>query len=240
MTAVSSRRERLRAATLTEIKDVARRLLVTEGVEAMSLRGIAREMGMTAPAIYRYFESREDLLAALVTDLYHELSGALEAARDALPPDDLAGRLMATSRVFRRWSLDHPAEFALVFGRPLPSYEVPQEGPLREADARFEAVFAVVFAELWARRPFPVAPESDIDPRLAAQLAEYGAARGGALPVGALKVFLECWARLYGQICLEVFGHLAFALPDPEPMFEDMLRDLGSRLGLGADYRPPA
>src|SRR3989442_2870030 len=108
-----SRRARVRAATVREIKDAARRVLVASGPDGLALRAIARDMGMTAPALYRYFPSREELLTALVADLYHELTDAMETAGDALPAGDLPGRLTAVSRTFRQWSLDHPREFAL-------------------------------------------------------------------------------------------------------------------------------
>src|SRR4051812_23200578 len=92
-----TRRERLRRETLAEVSATARRALVREGVEGVSLRAIAREMGMTAPALYRYYASREALLSALVVTLYDELTAALEAARDDVPADDVGARLIAAS-----------------------------------------------------------------------------------------------------------------------------------------------
>ncbi|HZB47601.1 MAG TPA: helix-turn-helix domain-containing protein, partial [Mycobacteriales bacterium] len=99
-----TRRDRVRAATVTEIKDTARRILVAEGVDGLSLRAIAREMGMTAPALYRYFSSREDLIENVVVDLYNELSDFMEAARDATVPARPAPQLLAVSRAFRSWA----------------------------------------------------------------------------------------------------------------------------------------
>src|SRR5512133_3245011 len=111
-----SRRDRVRAATVTEIKDTARRILVSDGVDGLSLRAIAREMGMTAPALYRYFPSREDLVVALIADLYDQLTATLEAARDAVVPADPRRQLAQTSRAFRTWALANPREFGLLFG----------------------------------------------------------------------------------------------------------------------------
>ncbi len=223
-----SRRARRRVATVEEIKAVARGQIRDQGASALSLRALARDMGMTAPALYRYFASREELLDALVADIYDELTAALVAARDA-QPDDVGARLMAASREYRRWALAHPAEFALVFGSPLPGL-ASILGPADAACARFGAVFAGLFGRLWAEREFPV--RAVADPLLREQLATYGEHVGGGMPVEALKVFLECWVRLFGFVCLESFGHLSFALLDPEPLFEEMLRSLSADLGL--------
>src|SRR5690554_1483149 len=116
-----SRRERLRAATIAEIKQAARRRLVDHGPAAISLRAIAREMGMTAPALYRYFPSLEALVTELVADLLDEMTDSMEAARDAEPEGDIRARLYAVTRAFREWAITHRPEFTLIFANPLPS-----------------------------------------------------------------------------------------------------------------------
>src|SRR5215212_11269202 len=111
-----SRRDRVRADTVREIKQTARRVLVEQGVDGLALRAVAREMGMTAPALYRYFDSREHLVEHVVADLYDELTGVLEAARDDARPATAPIQLLACSRAFRRWATTHHAEFGLLFG----------------------------------------------------------------------------------------------------------------------------
>src|SRR5215212_5283343 len=111
-----SRRDRQRADTVREIKTTAREVLVREGVDGLALRAVAREMGMTAPALYRYFDSREDLVENVVADLYDELVVVLEAARDDARPATAPIQLLACSRAFRRWATTHHAEFGLLFG----------------------------------------------------------------------------------------------------------------------------
>ncbi len=153
MATTLSRRDRVRAATVTEIKDTARRILVAEGPDGLSLRAIAREMGMTAPALYRYFPSREELIGALIADLYDELTATLStAATTAGAPtgDATAGgaagaggatvaaaggaagpagggdprvEITAASWAFRSWALAHPREFGLLFGSPIPGID---------------------------------------------------------------------------------------------------------------------
>jgi len=233
-----SRRERLRDATMAEIKATARRHLVTAGPEALSLRAVARDMGLTAPALYRYVDSRDDLLTEVSTELYDELTSSLEAARDKQPAEAIGPRLVAASWALRTWALAHPTEFGLLFGSPLPGYAVPSEGVLHEAGRRFGLVFAALFAQLWEQRPFPCDRTEDLDAALVGQLAAYAESMGSPLPPGAVKVFLECWVRLYGLVCMEVFGHLKFALDDAEAMFADMLRTNG--VALGFDEPPDA
>ena len=111
-----SRRDRVRADTVREIKETARQVLVKHGVDGLALRAVAREMGMTAPALYRYFDSREDLVENVVADLYDELTAVLEAARDDARPPTPPTQLLACSRAFRRWATTHHAEFGLLFG----------------------------------------------------------------------------------------------------------------------------
>src|SRR5215203_1967555 len=141
-----SRRERARADTLREIKETARRVLVDQGVDGLALRAVAREMGMTAPALYRYFDSREHLVEHVVADLYDELTGVIEAARDDARPATAPVQLLACSRAFRRWAITHHSEFGLLFGSAgdgvVPAHGMPgdDEGPAELAAARFGAV----------------------------------------------------------------------------------------------------
>ena len=125
-----SRRDRLRADTVREIKQTARRVLVDQGVDGLALRAVAREMGMSAPALYRYFDSREDLVENVVADLYDELVAVLEAARDDARPATAPIQLLACSRAFRRWATTHHAEFGLLFGSAGDGV-VPAHGTLR-------------------------------------------------------------------------------------------------------------
>ena len=230
-----SRRERARTATAQEILATARRLLVESGPSAVTLRAIAREMGMTAPGLYRYVASHEHLLEQLIAALYAELTGQLERARDDAGPD-VSARLLATARAFRRWGLDHRAELGLLFGSPLPGFDAPPGGPTENEGRRFGAVFLGLFDELWAQRPFPVRPDDRIDPRLVEELGGWRAT-GSALPLGALEVYLHCWVRLYGAVVIEAFGHVGFAVSDAEPLFERELEAIAGMLGLPGD--PP-
>jgi AcrR family transcriptional regulator len=237
-----TRRDRVRAETVREIKQTARRVLVEQGADGLALRAVAREMGMTAPALYRYFTSREDLIENVVADLYDELADALEAARDGAVPSTIGGQLVATARAFRRWSTTHPLEFGLLFGNPPAGIVLEphgQEGPAYQAGQRFGTVFAELVSRLYLEHGFPVPPAEDIDPVLQEQLKLWCTKLPVELPLGVMYVFLSAWIRLYGMVCMEIFGHLRFALDDAEPMFEAELRALGVQLGIADQYTPP-
>jgi len=243
-----SRRDRLRAATTDEIIQTARRLLVASGPEAVSLRAIAREMGMTAPGLYRYFGSHEELLrhvcASLFTELGEDIHRAIRAAgphQEAADDGDvmvlMTAKMAAACREFRRWALGHQAEFALLFGVPLPGFDDSGHDVADECAMAFAGTFFALFLELWQRVRFPVPAEEDIDPGLRDQLADFRHVLGTDIPLGAMLTFLRCWTLLYGAVSMEVFGHMSFALTDPTPMFEITLSDLASLVGLR--YPPP-
>jgi AcrR family transcriptional regulator len=240
---------------MEEITTTARRLLVEQGAEAASLRAIAREMGMTAPGLYRYYDSREELIRHVCADIFRELAADIRRAiAEAAPPPGegrtdghdeprltLARKLVAACHQFRRWSLSHRGEFGLLFGVPVPGlddfdgHDVAQQCALE-----FAATFYTLFLELWAVSPFPVLADAAIDPRLRPQLASFRAKLGARVPDGAILVFLRCWVLLYGAVAMEVFGHLGFALDDPVPMFDLTLSDLAAMLGLRDPMeRPP-
>jgi AcrR family transcriptional regulator len=236
-----SRRDRQRAATVEEIIQTARRLLVEGGPEAMSLRAIAREMGMTAPGLYRYFDSHEELLrhvcASIFTELSQDIRRAIHAAgAPAATPDEITAKLtlklIAACQEFRRWALNHRGEFALLFGVPLPGLDDGWYDVADECALEFAGTFLTLFIELWAAAPFPVYDPGDIDPGLREQLARYRDALGTDLPLGAVLTFLRGWTVLYGAVSMEVFGHTKFALEDATPMFEYTLADLATLVGL--------
>lgn len=235
-----SRRDRVRAATSQEIIQTARQLLISQGSAALSLRAIAREMGMTAPALYRYFGSYETLIHHVVADIFNDLSDYVEAAVSAgqddghtsVETDATAIGLITACQAFRQWAVAHPAEFGMIFGAPLPGVDLYDDDPLMECGMRFGQIFMRLFVELWQIKPFDVPADEDIAPEFRAQLANYRDVLGTDLPLGVLQTFLRCWVSLYGTVTLEVFGHMRFALEDPAQMFELMLTDLAAMIDL--------
>ena len=229
---VGSRRDRQRAATEDEIKAVARGLLAEEGSSSVALRRIARDMGMTAPALYRYFSSLDDLLDALCCDLFAEASDAVDEAIAEVGGDE-AARMHAATRSFRGWALAHPAEFTLMF-RDRPAKEMAGEDP--DDVNRFSTLFLSLFQALWQQRAFDEAALPSVPPAACRQLATFAQVHRIDLPEQALWVFASSWARLYGVICMEVFGQLSFMFDDVGPYFEAELEAVMT--GLGVPYRP--
>ncbi|GAB3801449.1 TetR/AcrR family transcriptional regulator [Micromonospora zhanjiangensis] len=221
--AAPNRRERLRSATVSEIKDGARRLLAGGGPQAVSLRAIARDMGMTAPAIYRYFPSLEALVGALAGDLFDEMRERVETARDAAGDDPLA-QVAEMARAFRRWSVAHPAEYALIFGPPVPGIAEFADGcgTADHPGARFGAVFLRPMAELARNRPVRTPPRELLTDRLDPYLEPLRRSHGD-LPVEVAYVFLTGWTRLHGLVSMAVFGQVQWAVTDPAALFETEL-----------------
>ena len=200
---------------------------------------------MTAPGLYRYFTSREELLRHVSGALFTELGNGLRAAigraagdHGSMPHDErtmLTLKMAAACHEFRRWSLSHTSEFALIFGAPLPG--IRDDGGYdfcEECALQFAAQFFALYLELWEKVPFGVPEPDEIDPGLRDQLIKYRDGLGADLPLGAMLTFLRCWMLLYGAVSMEVFGHLGFALEDASPMFEITLADIAALVGL--DY----
>ncbi|WKX69118.1 TetR/AcrR family transcriptional regulator [Streptomyces sp. XD-27] len=198
----------------------------------MTINAVAREVGMSGPALYHYYSSHEELVGAVTADFYRELAEEMEAARDAHASGSPAHRLLATCRAMRGWATAHPAEFGWIFASPVPASDRHTDSPRHQAGQRFERVLLDQVADLWEARPFPAPDLADLAPSLRRQLRAYASSTDGRLPPEALHVFLSCWIRLYGLLCMEVLGQLDFAYTDLAPVFEECLRDLCAMLGL--------
>lgn len=240
-----SRREVLRDRTAAEIRDAAREHLRTAPASELSLRAVARDLGMTAPALYRYYDGRDALLEALSVDAYDALTSRLKAAADAEPQEKPVQALLAASLAYRRWALDAPHEFALVFGTPVPGFDPGEGSPVGDAGARFGDVFlALLRAAVGDGSGIRHLPEAALPPQLLQRF------RGLAElcweePTDAwlVQLWLSCWVRLHGAVSLEVFGHLRFAI-DPwaptddtdglgEQLYRALLAELADRYGIG-------
>lgn len=234
MSAPVTRREAAREATHRQILDAARQLLSTRGLDQVSLRSIGAEIGMTAPGLYRYFPSHDELLDALANEVFGELAEALEAARNS--HDEVVHRAAAVCRAMRVWCISHPREFELLFAQPLPT-----PGAVRPQLAANHylciAIFVSMFQQIWEQAPFPITPDNELPEQLRTQLQSWLDHAGQGLPLGLAKLYLDCWVRLYGLISLEIFGHLQFAVSDVEPLFEATLADIADRIGV--DLPPP-
>ncbi|WP_030525513.1 TetR/AcrR family transcriptional regulator [Nocardia rhamnosiphila] len=237
-TRTEGRRERLRKATLNDIHEAARTLLVEQGAAAVTINAVARRIGMSGPALYHYFPSHEALVGAVTADFFDELAAAMEHARDARDDAPVGQRILAVCRVMRVWAITHPAEFGWIFAAPIAPPNRKPDSERHRAGQRFERVLLDLTVELWRTRPFPVPDTADLPLSLREQLIAYSAAIGDQLPPEAAHVFLSCWIRLYGLLCMEVLHQLDFAYSDPEPIYEECLRELSVTLGLEDSGQP--
>ncbi|WP_367137155.1 MULTISPECIES: TetR/AcrR family transcriptional regulator [Streptomyces] len=234
-TRTRGRRERLRAETTAEIKDVALRLMASGGPDAITLRAIAREMGMTANAIYGYFATRDDLVTALIDDVYTALADAVDAAWAATAADDPAGRIRAWAHAFRDWALANPAGFRLIYGDPVPGYQAPEGGAAPDAAQRVCTGLTALAAVAWPRASeASQASEdfqwSDFDADLLSKIRP----AFPDLPPAAVALALRIWGHLHGLLCLEIYGHLRTQMLSPDKLFREELAQLVRSLGLAS------
>ena len=224
-------RERVRAELTREITEVARSQLATEGAGGLSLRAVARDMGMVSSAIYRYFPSRDDLLTALIVDGYNAIGEVAEQADTAVPAGDYTGRWLAVCRAVRDWALAHPHEYALVYGSPVPGYQAPQQtiGPAARAATVYGTIISQAYRAGALRLPVggPAAPEP-----LRADAAALRESIMPGVPDDVIAAAVTCWCGLFGLLSFELFGQFENVITDRAAFFEHAVRTLGRMAGL--------
>lgn len=228
---MQTRREITRKATVREIKSTTLALMRTSGTVDIRLADIAREMRMSAPGLYRYFDGRDDLLTALITDAFTDLAEQVEQARDAVPAGDVGARFLAVCRAYRSWALAEPQRFALVFGPPVPGYAAPEEGPTSQAAKRAMAAFKGLVAE--AERFGVLGPPRV--PTVPEEVAR-GLDEGDGIPPATAQGLMHSWAGLHGFVSLEAFHTFDFCGPAArDGMFVGLVRLLADACG----FPPP-
>jgi AcrR family transcriptional regulator len=227
---VGSLRARVRAEMIEEIKSIARRHLASEGAN-LSLRAVAREMGIVSSALYRYFANRDELLTALIVDAYGALADAAEAADAAVENRlDLLGRWLAVCHAVRRWAVAHPAEYALLFGSPVPGYAAPQD-TIPNA-SRLPAALLAILSDGMGTDAEPAADAGDVPEEIRPDLARAGDAVAPGLPPGLLAVGSIGWIHLFGAVSFEVFGQLNNVVEAREDYFDYQIRRIAGLIGL--------
>jgi AcrR family transcriptional regulator len=224
-------RERVREEITREITEIARSQLATEGAAGLSLRAIAREMGMVSSAIYRYFPSRDDLLTSLIIDGYDAIGMAAEKADAAWPPDDHAGRWLAVCRAVRDWALAHPHEYALVYGSPVPGYQAPQQ-TIAPA-ARAATVYGKIISD--AYRAGALDPPGMCPPPPGSFAPDAARLRDSVMaevPDDVAAGAVASWASLFGMVSFELFGQFENVITDRSAFFEHSMFCLGRLTGL--------
>src|SRR5215469_15210821 len=234
-------RARVRAEMMAEIKTVARTHLATDGAN-LSLRAVARDMGMVSSALYRYYASRDDLLTALIIDAYNDLGEAVEVA-DATITDrgELRARWMAATRAVRGWALANPAEYALLYGSPVPGYAAPADTIV--AAARTPVVLARILADGFRSGKLTKPGYRRSTPPSDAVRADMVRARGDIapdLPDELMLAGLSAWIQLFGAVSLELFGQFNNVIDARAEFFHEQMQLMVACMGLEALTRQTA
>ncbi len=218
-------RARVRAELTSEILGVARRHLAEGGAVNLSLRAVARDLGMVSSALYRYFPSRDDLLTALIVDAYGAVADVGEAADRACKRTDLLGRWLAVCKAVRTWALANPHEYALIYGTPVPGYVAPVATV--EPVVRFSTVLLdiLVDAHVVGRLAESASPVSKSVAR------SFGSLRAQApsdLPDAAVINGVIGWTHLFGAISSELFGHRHNVVDNHQVFFDYEMRQIAA------------
>jgi AcrR family transcriptional regulator len=210
---VVTRRERARAATIDEIKATALDLMREQETTDVRFADIARSMGMTPPALYRYFADRDELLTALIADAFDDLGEAIAVARDSVEEGDIGGRWLAAAQAYRLWAREQPQQFALILGLPVPGYVAPDEGPTTEAARRAMSQLSELFVAAASRGVLGAPLIGEVDQAVLSCANEKHEELNGILPPESFQAMLHAWAALHGFTSLEAYGHLDWMEP---------------------------
>jgi AcrR family transcriptional regulator len=233
--AVGTRRERARQATVDEIKATALDLMREQGTTDFRFADIARAMGMTPPALYRYFADRDALLTVLITDAYHDLGRAVAEAQEAVPREDLGERWRAGAQAYRRWAREDPRRFALIFGLPVPGFCPPEAGETTEAARWAMSQLANLFLEAQEAGRLSRPYCRDVDPAVEVCAQGKSEGHGLVLPTENFQSMLHAWASVHGFACLEAYGHFDWMTPEGrEALFVSQVRVAAQTAGLPA------
>ena len=237
MSAHRTARARARAAITDEIMSEARRQLAAEGAAALSLRSIARELGMVSSAIYRYVDSRDDLLTRLIIEAYDALGDAAETAVSSSAGQPDAERWVATALAIRDWALARPHEYLLLYGTPVPGYVAPDDTVTPGTRVTLALLSIVRDASIDSRLS-PTAVELDTPAQLATDLARLGSIVDLDVPPATFVAVLAAWTQLFGLLGFELSNQTRGVVEDHAALFAATAR-LGA-LSIGLTDRSAA
>ena len=213
------------STTAAEIKTTAWHQIAERGAPVLSLRAIARELGITAPAIYNYYPRRDDLVTALIIDTYADFGNAQLAAINDIPAKDLMERLMAVGVAYRQWALKYPERYQLIFGTPIPGYVAPLDKVLPIAARSLTALVSVLEAlrvqnKLQVTRDLPVDPDKLV-------MFETWKKVGMEVDIQSFSIAVLVWARVHGLVSLEISNNLPPFGPSPDALYQYELDAIG-------------
>ena len=225
-------RERARAEITSEIVRAGREQLATDGAAALSLRGVARELGMVSSAVYRYVASRDELLTLLIIEAYDALGAAVEAAAVPVPGRSPADRFVAAGRAVRAWAVANPHQYALLYGSPVPGYEAPQDtiGPASRVTLALVGIVVDAHRDGVLRSPDQEPPA--LPAALRHDLTAVREATGGDLPDESIVVMIAAWTQLFGMVSFELFGQTRNVINAHAELYDATLATMAAMIGL--------
>ncbi len=222
----SAKRVATHAANRDRVKAVARDLLARRGATSLSLREVAREMGQTSSALYRYFANRDELLTALILDAYNDLGARVERAESRVARGDRRARWRASCLAIRRWARAHPNEYALIFGSPVPGYRAPIE--TIDAATRVTIVLARIvadqFSDARAVPGDPLVERALLWPVVTAVMPH--------VPPRVAARAIVAWTQVFGAVSFELFGHYVGSVRSAASMFDLTIGEMADLVGL--------
>jgi len=228
-----TRRERLRESTLTEIKETAHKQMAENGAAALSLNAIAREMGMSTPALYRYFKNRDALVTELIIEAYQALGDRLEAADKAIESEKYHVRFHAVCQAYRNWAVAYPQAYTLIYGTPIPHYHAPRERTVPLA-GRIMTIFGTILGEAWQAdeitMPASYTQISAHNQQIIDSLLQDMPAKEATAPIFILTILV--WSRINGVVWSELYGHFVPGMAETGELFQTMITAICAELNL--------
>jgi AcrR family transcriptional regulator len=229
------RQEEVNEATRQAIKATARELMAEKGTAGLSLRGIARKLGMTAPALYHYFGSLEDLITALIVDAFTGHAVAVRQARDAAAEkgQSYGEQIVAGALAYRQWALDNSTDFQLIYGNPIPGYTAPGEVTIPAAHSMGEVFMETVMAAV--RSGELRAPDwlQEIPSPIYAHYLDTQGMDKDTAPMFHIMNYI--WSMMHGLISLEIYNHSGPVVGDTDAFYDQAknhnLDSVGLKLG---------
>ena len=220
-------RAEARVLQIERIKLMSRRLIAVKGAPGLSLREVAREMGLVSSALYRYFATRDDLLSALIVDAYNDLGDCAERAARRSAKNDARQQLHATAAAIRKWAKNNPNEYALLYGSPVPGYEAPAF--TIEPASRVARVVGTIITDAWHQYSQSI-PEHE-----AAELKGLLESRNldevmPGVPDAVRARSLMVWSQIFGCISFELFGHYKGSVRNANRFFELVVDESALRI----------
>jgi AcrR family transcriptional regulator len=224
---------------IDRIKAAARGEMSEHGTAGLSLRRVARDLNITAPAIYNYFPRLDDLITALIIDAFSALAEEMRTAETGVASARPADRIEAMALAYRAWAVQHPVDFQLIYGNPIPGYVAPAEITAPLALSAFLGMFRS-YLEAYESGELHVPPEYAEPPQaIDAVLERLQQESKSGIPAEVAALLASSWARIHGLVMLELFEHIQPLVGDPAAFYRYEVTALLSRLGFSVPGKSP-